>query len=202
MMLRALLLCALLAAPGLAAARWYQVEVVVFRHNVESAAGGEQWPAMTELPDFSDSMDLITDLPAMGDEPGDTQTPQGAGPNGPPVLEVDAAKSAAITRLDIWTGTTTADVRPSAYCKQAGKRSGAEHQLADFYLPRCRETIKAGRSRAYCYKGGGGIPFLRGAAINAVSIEAGSAGQDTVNAIGNATKCPNSVTQRQKPKKR
>ncbi|MBK6658705.1 MAG: hypothetical protein IPG43_11390 [Proteobacteria bacterium] len=80
MMLRALLLCALLAAPGLAAARWYQVEVVVFRHNVESAAGGEQWPAMTELPDFSDSMDLITDLPAMGDEPGDTQTPQGAGP--------------------------------------------------------------------------------------------------------------------------
>lgn len=125
-----------------------------------------------------------------------------AGPNGLSVLTVYAPKSAAITRFDIWTGTKTSDLRPSAFCKQAGKRSGAEYQLADFYLTRCRETIKAGRSRAYCYKGGGGIPFLRGAAINAVSIEAGSAGQDTVNAIGNATKCPNSVTQRKKPKKR
>jgi len=80
MALRAVVLCALLALPGIAAARWYQVDVVVFRHNVESTAGGEQWPAMTELPDFSDSMDLITDLPAMADEPAETQTPGGAGP--------------------------------------------------------------------------------------------------------------------------
>lgn len=79
-MLRPLALCLLLALPGVAAARWYQVDVVVFRHNVESTAGGEQWPAMTELPNYSDSMDLITDLPAMADEPGDTQTTNGAGP--------------------------------------------------------------------------------------------------------------------------
>ncbi len=79
-MLRAGLLVLLLLAPGIAAARWYQVDVVVFRHNVESSAGGEQWPEMTELPDFGSSMDLITDLPAMADEPGaapggDTATP-------------------------------------------------------------------------------------------------------------------------------
>lgn len=80
MLLRAALLSVLLGLPGMAAARWYQVDVVVFRHNVESTAGAEQWPAMTELPDFSDSMDLITDLPAMADEPAETQMPGGAGP--------------------------------------------------------------------------------------------------------------------------
>lgn len=79
-MLRATLLLALLLAPGLAAARWYQVNVLVFRHNVESSAGGEQWPDMTALPDFSNSMDLITDLPAMGDEPHDAQANNGPGP--------------------------------------------------------------------------------------------------------------------------
>ncbi len=78
-MLRGALMLLLLLAPGLAAARWYQVDVVVFRHNVESSAGGEQWPAMTELPDFGDSMDLITDLPAMADEPGDAQVATGPG---------------------------------------------------------------------------------------------------------------------------
>lgn len=76
----AALLLVMLLAPGIAAARWYQVDVVVFRHNVESTAGGEQWPEMTELPDFSGSMDLITDLPALGDEPADTQGPGGSGP--------------------------------------------------------------------------------------------------------------------------
>jgi hypothetical protein len=80
MALRAALLLMLLLAPGLAAARWYQVDVVVFRHNVEASAGGEQWPEMTELPDFGDSMDLITDLPAMSDEPGDSQAAAGSGP--------------------------------------------------------------------------------------------------------------------------
>lgn len=79
-MLRVAMACVLLALPGIAAARWYQVDVVVFRHNVEASAGAEQWPEMTEIPDFSDSMDLITDLPAMGDEPVDTQTSSGAGP--------------------------------------------------------------------------------------------------------------------------
>lgn len=79
-MLRGALMLMLLLAPGLAAARWYQVEVVVFRHNVASSAGGEQWPARTELPDFGDSMDLITDLPAMADEPADAQITSGPGP--------------------------------------------------------------------------------------------------------------------------
>ncbi len=80
MVLRVALLMLLLLVPGLAAARWYQVDVVVFRHNVESTAGGEQWPAMTALPDFGDSMDLITDLPAMADEPRDAQVASGPGP--------------------------------------------------------------------------------------------------------------------------
>lgn len=79
-MLRAALLLMLLLAPGLATARWYQVEVVVFRHSVTASTGGEQWPTTTELPDFSDSMDLITDLPAMADEPADIQVASGPGP--------------------------------------------------------------------------------------------------------------------------
>lgn len=70
-MWRVLLLVLLAAAPGLAAARWYQVDVVVFKHNVESTTGGEQWPETRELPDYAHSIDLITDLPAMGDEPHD-----------------------------------------------------------------------------------------------------------------------------------
>jgi len=77
---RAVVLLMLLLAPTLAAARWYQVDVVVFRHNVASTAGGEQWPEMTALPDFGDSMELITDLPAMADEPADTQLASGPGP--------------------------------------------------------------------------------------------------------------------------
>lgn len=79
-MLRGALMLMLLLAPGLAVARWYQVEVVVFRHKVAASAGGEQWPATTELPDFGDSMDLITDLPAMADEPADAQAASGLGP--------------------------------------------------------------------------------------------------------------------------
>ena len=79
-MLRGALMLMLLLAPGLAAARWYQVEVVVFRHKVAASAGGEQWPATTELPEFGDSMDLITDLPAIADEPADTQVANAPGP--------------------------------------------------------------------------------------------------------------------------
>ncbi len=78
--MRVILLATLLLAPALAVARWYQVDVVVFRHNLPSTTGAEQWPAMTALPDYSDSMDLITDLPAMGDEPASTQVESGPGP--------------------------------------------------------------------------------------------------------------------------
>ena len=70
--MRALLLLALLTLSGVAQARWYQVEVVVFRHNVESTTGGEQWPEITELPDYSASIDLITDMTALADEPGES----------------------------------------------------------------------------------------------------------------------------------
>ena len=78
--MRVLLLLILLLSPALAAARWYQVDVVVFRHNVPSTSGAEQWPPITALPDYGDSMDLITDLPAMGDEPASTQVASGPGP--------------------------------------------------------------------------------------------------------------------------
>ena len=79
-MWRVLLLLLLAAAPGLATARWYQVDVVVFKHNVESATGGEQWPAMSELPDYGNSIDLLTDLPAMSDEPNEGVADSNAGP--------------------------------------------------------------------------------------------------------------------------
>jgi Peptidoglycan-binding protein, CsiV len=60
-MMRVLLLLILLFTPALAAARWYQVDVVVFRHNTAPATGAEQWPALTVIPDYSNSVDLITD---------------------------------------------------------------------------------------------------------------------------------------------
>lgn len=63
--MRALLLilvCALL--PGVASARWYQVDVVVFRHNGDVATGGEEYAAEIELPDYSAATPLITEEPA------------------------------------------------------------------------------------------------------------------------------------------
>jgi hypothetical protein len=69
-----LLLCALL--PGVASARWYQVDVVVFRHNGETANGGEEYAAEIELPDYSRAMPLITEEPAAlsGGAPGPATT--------------------------------------------------------------------------------------------------------------------------------
>lgn len=52
-----------------AAARWYQVEVVVFRQPPGIATGGEQWLAPDELPDYSRAVRLVSDLPALDDEP-------------------------------------------------------------------------------------------------------------------------------------
>lgn len=72
----ALLLLALLCAPGLAAARWYQVEVIVFKHNGESATGGEQWPEGIALPDFGNSIELVTDLTDLAGAPAAAAGPQ------------------------------------------------------------------------------------------------------------------------------
>lgn len=72
-MRRLLLLLILLLTPALAAARWYQVDVVVFRHLVAPATGAEQWPALTGTPDYGGSVDLITDEVASNDAPATTQ---------------------------------------------------------------------------------------------------------------------------------
>ena len=63
----------LLLTPALAAARWYQVDVVAFRHLVAPATGAEQWPALTVTPDYGGSVDLITDEVASNDAPATTQ---------------------------------------------------------------------------------------------------------------------------------
>ena len=73
-MLRKWISCAALTAVMLllsntAMARWYQVEVVVFKHLEAMTAGGEQWPELMSLPAFGRAMELIVDLPEMSDEP-------------------------------------------------------------------------------------------------------------------------------------
>jgi hypothetical protein len=72
-MQRKWILCAGLTAvmllPGSAAARWYQVEVIVFQQLEAMSAGGEQWPELDSLPEFGRAMELIVDLPEMSDEP-------------------------------------------------------------------------------------------------------------------------------------
>jgi len=60
-------LLALLVAQT-AEARWYQVEVVVFRQPPGIATGGEQWLAPEALPDYSRAIRLVRDLPALDDE--------------------------------------------------------------------------------------------------------------------------------------
>ena len=60
----------LVLIPASAAARWYQVEIVVFRHVDGGTATGEHWPELVDLPAFNDAMKLLIDLPEMSDEPG------------------------------------------------------------------------------------------------------------------------------------
>ena len=60
----------LVLIPASAAARWYQVEIVVFRHVDGGTATGERWPELVDLPAFNDAMKLLIDLPEMSDEPG------------------------------------------------------------------------------------------------------------------------------------
>jgi len=60
-------LAALLATATVTAhARWYQVEVVVFRHVGGATIGGEQWPVIEPLPDFANSVQLVSDVPHSG----------------------------------------------------------------------------------------------------------------------------------------
>lgn len=73
---RLLLTALLLLAAQPASARWYQVEVVVFEHTDEAASGDEQWPELAVLPDYSQAQELLTDIPAMADEPVPAGLPQ------------------------------------------------------------------------------------------------------------------------------
>jgi hypothetical protein len=58
-----------LAVPPAVFARWYQVEVIAFRHSSGLSTGGEQWAELSALPDFANTVDLIVELPDMDDEP-------------------------------------------------------------------------------------------------------------------------------------
>ncbi len=64
---RAVLVLLLALTPFAAQARWYQVEVVVFRNAGDG--DGEHFAAPDALPDFRNTVELITDLPDMDDEP-------------------------------------------------------------------------------------------------------------------------------------
>ena len=49
--------------------RWYQIEVIVFRHLDVDAVGGEQWLDLKSPPDFHNAVELFVDLPGFSDEP-------------------------------------------------------------------------------------------------------------------------------------
>lgn len=59
----------LLACPPPALARWYQVEVIAFRQPQLATEKGEQFRALSALPDFGRTVDLIYPLPELDDEP-------------------------------------------------------------------------------------------------------------------------------------
>ncbi len=46
-----------------AKSRWYQVEVIVFRHVGPANPDEEIWPDLESLPDFHDAVNLFVDLP-------------------------------------------------------------------------------------------------------------------------------------------
>jgi hypothetical protein len=118
------------------------------------------------------------------------------------VLKVYAPRGSSITAFDIWTGKKPTALRPKGICKAHGKASGAQDQLADYAVTRCAEAIKPAHFQTYCYSGGGGIPFLSGTGINAVHIDAGSAGQEDVTMVAKTTKCPAGVGLRKPAKKK
>ena len=55
--------------PSVAAARWYQVEVVVFRQPQSTDTGGETLAHMAALPNLRREVRLVAELPEMSDEP-------------------------------------------------------------------------------------------------------------------------------------
>ena len=62
-------LAVLWGLPASAAARWYQVEVVVFRQPTGTDIGGETFAPLAALPNFRRAVRLVADLPEMSDEP-------------------------------------------------------------------------------------------------------------------------------------
>ncbi|MEQ8497325.1 MAG: CsiV family protein, partial [Gammaproteobacteria bacterium] len=68
-----------LATQG-AAARWYQVEVVVFRQPPGAPGADELWPELLAQPDFSRAVRLQRDLPPMDDEPPAAAAGEPTGP--------------------------------------------------------------------------------------------------------------------------
>jgi len=50
------------AAPAVQA-RWYQVEVLVLQHLSDALHGGEQWPLLPAMPDYSNALELATEAP-------------------------------------------------------------------------------------------------------------------------------------------
>ena len=65
------LLIAVLVIPSASAAdRWYQVEVIVFRHLNTALAGREQWLDLKSHPDFRDAVELFVEEPRPQDETG------------------------------------------------------------------------------------------------------------------------------------
>jgi len=57
------LACALLLGSEVVMARWYQVEVLVFRHTSGLSTGGEEWSPIAALPDFSNVVTLESKTP-------------------------------------------------------------------------------------------------------------------------------------------
>ncbi|MEX2482699.1 MAG: CsiV family protein [Gammaproteobacteria bacterium] len=67
--MKLLLTVLLIAMASAAQARWYQVDVVVFRHSSGMTTAGEQWPELENLPDFRRSVRLDEDGQRSGEAP-------------------------------------------------------------------------------------------------------------------------------------
>ena len=63
------MLLLLVLLPSVATARWYQVEVIVFKHAGDSAGSGEEWSATNTPPTYSNAIELATDAPDGAGEP-------------------------------------------------------------------------------------------------------------------------------------
>lgn len=86
-----------LTAQG-AAARWYQVEVVVFRQPPGAPGADELWPELIARPDFSRAVRLQRELPPMDDEPPAAARGEPAGPVAFTPLEMSERRLAGVAR--------------------------------------------------------------------------------------------------------